>query len=179
MAGKPKYLSDICEIDGCSKPRKTGTPWCSTHRAHRYRWGHPTEKLVNLRAKDPAVLCELDGCNGVRRYGSKWCEKHAARIRRHGDPAAVRPNRDPNPRYLAAHKRIYRLRGPAAGQVCVDCAGPADQWSYDHADPAERTELVISKWPDTTHLVRFSIDPDHYQPRCYSCHATFDKRHDG
>lgn len=44
------------------------------------------------------------------------------------------------------------------------CGQPASQWSYDHADPDERTSELGS----------YSADPDHYRPLCVPCHKTSD-----
>ena len=71
--------------------------------------------------------------------------------------------------YETAHDRHRRDRGPAHAHQCVDCDGPARHWSYDHGDP---DELFHPKgYP-------YSLDAEHYQPRCSSCHARFDAARD-
>lgn len=67
--------------------------------------------------------------------------------------------------YETAHDRIVRDRGPARGRQCVDCGGPALHWSYDHADPDELT---------SPKGYLYSLDVEHYEPRCPSCHYWFD-----
>jgi hypothetical protein len=67
--------------------------------------------------------------------------------------------------YNGAHKRVRRLRGEPAGHDCVDCSKPAAEWSYARTDPRQ---LVDAKGR------LFSLDPDHYVPRCIPCH----RRHD-
>lgn len=78
-----------------------------------------------------------------------------------------RPYTD-EPTYGSAHRRVYEARGPARDHACTDCDGPAQQWSYDHTDPAEMTR------PDGA---AYSADPIHYAPRCIPCHRRFDARH--
>lgn len=66
--------------------------------------------------------------------------------------------------YNAAHKRVYRLHGPARARACVQCGQPAAHWAYDNLDPNERTAREG----------RYSPDPEHYQPMCQPCHQHFD-----
>jgi hypothetical protein len=57
----------------------------------------------------------------------------------------------------ALHLRLKRLRGKAKEYGCVDCDGPALEWSQIH---------------DTSGLDLW----EHYEPRCRSCHINYDKR---
>lgn len=68
--------------------------------------------------------------------------------------------------YGYAHQCVQREKGRARDRMCVDCGGQAADWSYDGSDPDELTEPESGK--------RYSFNPDHYQPRCHDCHATFD-----
>ena len=70
--------------------------------------------------------------------------------------------------YAAVHQRLRKQRGSASQHRCVDCENPAAEWSYDHADP---DELVDSHCGVP---VRYSIDLNHYAPRCKVCHAYLD-----
>lgn len=76
-------------------------------------------------------------------------------------PGALRPLVT----YQAAHQRVKRLRGRPSQHACVDCSDPAEDWSYDHTDPAE----VIDDQGRP-----YSMDALHYEPRCRSCHRRFD-----
>lgn len=69
------------------------------------------------------------------------------------------------PGYQAAHLRVASERGKASEHACIDCLRRAGEWSYDHADA---NELIDHKGR------RYSVDPDHYDPRCIACH----RRHD-
>ena len=60
---------------------------------------------------------------------------------------------------------MRRDQGPASTHTCVDCAAPAAQWSYDHADPDEMY---------TPEGYAYSLKGDHYHPRCVPCHKAFD-----
>jgi hypothetical protein len=63
--------------------------------------------------------------------------------------------------YTTAHCRVYRARGRAEDQRCVDCNGQACQWSYDHTDPDELVECRTS-----TFAASYSLNPEYYSPRC-------------
>jgi hypothetical protein len=69
-----------------------------------------------------------------------------------------------NATYGAAHKRLIYAKGRASAHRCVDCGKPAGHWSYTYTDP---DELLSDRGP-------YSLDPNHYVPRCPTCH----KRHD-
>lgn len=73
--------------------------------------------------------------------------------------------------YQAIHMRMRRLKGRAAEQSCVDCAGPAMDWSYDGEDPDEVTVLHSSGRT----ICAISTKPEHYVARCRSCHCKHDK----
>ena len=68
--------------------------------------------------------------------------------------------------YKAAHLRVASARGAASGHRCVDCGCRAADWSYNHTDPDARSA------PDGTRP--YSLNPDHYSPRCRPCHRAFD-----
>jgi hypothetical protein len=76
--------------------------------------------------------------------------------------------------YLGAHDRLRRDRGRAKEHQCVDCGDQAEQWSYDHADP---DELSGTQGTKGTTPYPYSLKPEHYDPRCKSCHVAFDWKH--
>lgn len=56
--------------------------------------------------------------------------------------------------YINNHARVRAERGLASAQACVDCGGPAREWSF-----------------------RLGTDPtevQNYDPRCLSCHRSHD-----
>lgn len=60
-----------------------------------------------------------------------------------------------DPNYHRYHVKVYRLRGKASSQKCVDCGKQAREWSSVH---------------DTD-----GSDPySHFQPRCSRCHKRYD-----
>lgn len=67
--------------------------------------------------------------------------------------------------YVAAHGRVKTLHGAARTHLCVDCLGPAEDWSYDHEDSSELTDKRGRS---------YSMNPSHYWPRCRLCHKSFD-----
>jgi hypothetical protein len=97
--------------------------------------------------------CSTLGCDD-KHHARGLCETHYQRAR---DGA--------NTSYQAVHLALNTQRGRARNHVCVDCGGPAREWSYDYNDPDEiRSESGT----------RYSLDIDRYQPRCVSCHRTRD-----
>lgn len=70
--------------------------------------------------------------------------------------------------YGAVHRRLRKSRGSARNFRCVDCGGPAAQWSYDGNDPEELYG------PSGRNISPYSTDPDRYQPRCSACHGRYD-----
>ena len=61
-----------------------------------------------------------------------------------------------DPNYTRYHNKVRRLRGKATEHTCVDCGKQAHEWSSvrdtDGSDPH-----------------------DHFQPRCYRCHKSYDE----
>lgn len=75
------------------------------------------------------------------------------------------------PSYKTAHMRVYRDRGKASYQACVDCRAPADDWSYDGTDPDE----LLAPQREGEAPMRYSAKPAHYSPRCKPCHRVYDR----
>jgi hypothetical protein len=73
-------------------------------------------------------------------------------------------------RYARAHEHIYAAKGKASEHACVDCGQPAAHWSYDGNDSDELTEAG-----GRNDGRRYSLKPEHYNPRCHGCHV----KHDG
>lgn len=122
-------------------------------------------------------VCSVDGCEKPLGWNG-MCPMHATRVARHGDPHAFIQVQDRNllrgaasPRwagaeatYTGVHQRLRTARGPAADHSCTECGAHAAHWSYDHADPEERA----------SELGAFSVNLDHYVPRCIPCHHRLD-----
>lgn len=60
-----------------------------------------------------------------------------------------------NPGEVALHQRVYRARGKAREHPCVDCEGPATEWSRIHG--------------------RDGKDVKDYEPRCKKDHHAYDR----
>lgn len=149
-----------CSIEGCGEKHKA-RGWCETHYRCWQRTGDPIPQHVYEKDKP----CKIDGCPN-KRYGRGWCNRHYKAWWQHGDPLAV----DSRPvTYLAAHKRVYRARGQAAVLPCVDCGQPAAEWSYRHGCADERVGE-----PRPGLMAAFCVHPEHYDPRCKSCHGIYD-----
>jgi hypothetical protein len=107
--------------------------------------------------------CTLPGC-GRRHLARGYCRPHYLRWQRHGTPqpqVAVAVRQHGPMTYRTAYERVRAERGPATAQRCAPCGQPAAVWSYDGADPTERTDPRGR---------RYSLDPARYRPRCRSCH---------
>lgn len=121
--------------------------------------------------------CRIEGCDRPVRY-KELCKLHVTRMERHGDPLAFIPHSERNfPRgsanvrwsgdqasYSGMHQRVRYTRGAARNYLCAECGSQAAQWSYDHADPDERQ----------SEFGAYSVNIDHYVPRCVPCHKAFD-----
>lgn len=131
-----------CKIDRCTKAHKS-RGMCS---AHYERW------RTGASATGP-----------IREY--EWSAGVAP-----VHPSLPRQGEHHNwsgdgPTYPGAHKRINKELGRASERRCIDCAGPARDWSYVGrcAD-----ELV------TDAGLRYCYHPEHYTPRCRLCHKAHD-----
>lgn len=153
-----------CTVEGCDseKPYKVTKGLCDKHYRRLRRHGG-TE---NLRPRDR--VCSIEGCE-QRHHSLGYCRLHLRRFKAHGDPTAVAKamNYGDGIGYEAVHRRLTKHRGLASLHVCVDCPEPAREWSYDNADENERV---------STKGLRFSLDLEHYEPRCKRCHKLFDNR---
>ncbi|MDT0211214.1 hypothetical protein [Curtobacterium sp. BRD11] len=103
------------------------------------------------------------------------CATHDRRVRKTGDPhdrgyLGGRPLIGEHPTWAAIHKRLYRSRGPAKKYTCVDCGRRAQEWSYDGKDDNQ----LIGRAHGFD--LAYSLNLDHYEPRCISCHRIFDNR---
>lgn len=130
--------------------------------------------------------CAVDGCDAIARSNTNGalCQTHYSRLCRTGDvgPATrLDMTGEANPRwradeirYRTAHDRVRKMRGRASEYLCVDCTGPAQEWSYQGGCPRERTEFRTSRSGDSR-MVAYSPDPDRYVARCIPCHIRFDR----
>lgn len=80
----------------------------------------------------------------------------------------VRREPDHLSHYNQAHTLLRKARGRAGNYPCADCGGRAQQWSYTHGCPSERTNSR-GVLPYCTHI-------EHYEVRCMACHRQFDKK---
>lgn len=168
-----------CSVEGCERPRAT-LGYCHTHYERLRTRGDVGGAEIRPRSDTPRE-CSVEGCDKRSRQRG-WCVMHYQRWKANGDPLRLQPPMvgPLNPAwkgtdigYTGAHRRVVRLRGPAAQYACVDCGKTAEDWSYDNADP---NELIGS---DPWDGIAYSADPAHYWPRCRSCHRKHDGAHVG
>ena len=160
-----------CSVDGCERDDIQARDLC---RMHYFRWYRTGSTEVRRPQRANREVCVVDGCDLMDEGPHGLCAKHRTRMKRHGDVDTVRKPGPLGARspfwgaddigYQAAHRRVRARRGRASDRTCVDCGTRAAQWSYDHADPQEKSS---ENGP-------FSTDADHYEPRCVPCHKVFD-----
>ena len=165
----------ICIIPGCDKPsRSKSADWCKKHYHRWYRNGSPLTlrgprpptdlvdqrfgALTVLRWKQGRWVCMCD-CGAETHVLTGDLNRGSAQSC--GDRAHARL---PKVMYNAAHQRLRVARGNARQYECISCDAPAVHWAYDHADPNELTSPHGA----------YSLDSDHYNPRCVPCHKAFD-----
>lgn len=97
---------------------------------------------------------------------------HGARKQRHGDPLAevrvVSHTDVTSGGYQAVHSKLRNRRGRASTYDCESCGNAAEDWAYDHNDPAAQV-AIVNGYPLT-----FSQNIWHYKPLCRRCHTAFD-----
>lgn len=169
---------ETCKLEDCARPIKRGG-YCYGHYMKNWRYGTP-------EPEHPARFDDIAGqrfgtLTAVERKQGKWlcrCDcgnerlASAGELNRTGDAntCGTKSNHlSDNVGYGAAHDRVKRLHGPADRHQCVDCGSRAQHWSYDHTDPDERYEEGLSARP-----VAYSLDVEHYSPRCVPCHKRYD-----
>jgi hypothetical protein len=160
----------LCDIVPCGKKAKigpngrpNGKGMCSMHYERNRRNGSPYAVTVH------PVRCKEDGCEDDH-YGNGWCHKHYVRMWRNGTmETKQKPIGHEDPSYDTMHKRVKLAYGPARIHTCVDCGGPATDWSYNHNGEIELVQLIKEKY-----LFRYGTSIDDYSPRCKSCHKIFD-----
>lgn len=156
----------LCQIEGCGRPL-IARGYCNPH----YRRLKRTGDVGGVDLRTPTYVCTVEGCEGEH-VAKGYCNRHLKRFHEHGDPLAPpaytrgreRPNWTEEPSYRLAHMRVRRARGKATDHACAECAQPAAQWAYNHADPEA---LVDRHGP-------YSGDPRFYDPLCVPCHKTRD-----
>jgi len=71
-------------------------------------------------------------------------------------------------RYDSVHRLLKKTRGPASSYPCFECGYSADQWAYNHKDSNELTDQKQG------FTIKYSDDPQFYDPLCHSCHHKLD-----
>lgn len=148
----------ICSINGCEKPH-LARGMCSMHYTRVRNHGDPHKML-----RSPNVgLCEVDGCGQPMRK-RQWCATHYAQWKSTGETKLL-SHKWGEGGYDSVHQQLRHKRGSAAEHTCVDCGGPAYEWSYSGSCPDELRD---------DRGVKFSRDLSRYAPRCIRCHRAFD-----
>jgi hypothetical protein len=103
------------------------------------------------------------------------CKKHYSNWYYYNAELAERGhsiNKKEDPGYEAAHWRVRIAKGRAANHLCVDCGGPATDWSLKH-DASEKRVQSSGRMEGAT----YSLDADDYEARCQCCHKRYDADH--
>lgn len=149
-----------CTIEGCEKPQHS-KGWC---HAHYQRWYSTGDPLTPRTRGNNEGTCSVEGCEQpMRKRG--WCANHYTHWYIHGDVDAPWAYHHGEGGYAATHRVLTNVLGPAKRHACVDCGGPAHEWSYDGNDPNEQVDEEGR---------RFTRHARAYSPRCVRCHRVFD-----
>lgn len=155
-----------CDVPNCER-RHYSRGYCQAHHSRWKRHGDPGPAMIT---RQPGRKCLVTSCD--KPHKSKgYCDSHAYRIKRHGDPQEdipIKTEPTAQPTYPWMHERLRNTRGPAAKFICVTCARPADEWSYDHND---LKPLIDDQGRN------YSTDTTRYSPRCRPCHRRVDQLH--
>lgn len=143
-------------------------------KSARYKGLCPAHYSKQLR-NSHTTICIVDGCNKIG-HTKKYCHAHYAKILRYGSIDYNKKNikkgsahyawKD-KPSYGAVHARIKRYRGFANQFNCIDCNGPAQDWSLNLNCNYELIE-------ERGRLVPISYNTNDYDPRCKRCHGIYD-----
>ena len=161
-----------CSIDGCDRKHR-GRGYCDGHLRRFISTGDPGP--AEFEARNPGAICSIEECEKpIRGGGRGWCNAHYVRWSTTGSPTTPFLSHTYNwvgddASYGVVHQRIRKAKGRAADHLCISCGKSARHWSYDHLDPAEKTDAKLG--------VPYSLDPAHYQPMCQPCHRRFDVSH--
>lgn len=169
-------MSDrTCSIDGCERPL-VARAMCSMHWQRWRDKGDPGQAapLKPTGRRVPGVTCSVDGCTrSVLVAARGLCQAHYKRWQRRGEPGAaeIRPTWDGSVGYRLMHDWVQKRRGRASDFNCAWCGNLAHEWAYDHAD---ENELVMPLDSPQHAGFAYSLDMDHYEPLCRSCHRKAD-----
>lgn len=112
--------------------------------------------------KRTAWLCECQRCGNVKPIATDALVRNLQKTCGCARVATI-------PGYCRKHEQLREARGHASAYACVDgCGRKAQEWSYDHEDPNELRGIHGRS------IVTYSLDDNHYQPRCSRCHREFD-----
>lgn len=154
----------ICSVPECGEPF-LAKDLCSTHYA-RMKKGLPLDVPLMVVLDHPGT-CAMEGCDKpYRQHG--LCNGHRIRASRGLPMDAPWLGTSEDITYGGAHMRTLSVRGPASAHPCADCGGPAEQWSYRNWCESEMQGMNGGS------ICSYCPHPEHYDPRCRSCHRTFD-----
>lgn len=179
-------MDKTCSVADCGKAQYQNRPWCASHAMRRHRYGDPlagppAKPRQDITGKRFGALVALS-----REPGSRWlcrCDCGNQKSVLIGDlnrgSTTTCGERPTHPRkalvtYAGAHDRVAAAKGRAADHRCIDCTEPAQHWSYDHQDPDELIEALPVQRGRYIYDVAYSVDPEHYDPRCIRCHRAYD-----
>lgn len=161
-------MRKLCSIEGCTR-LVHGHGWCMNHYMRWRKHGDPEwEKPI-------FTVCIIDGCDRApRSRTADLCDVHYCRRWRTGSVDGVGTTRLVTPGYRAAHTRVARDRGKASAYTCIDCSEQAGHWSFAWRR-VPKTQWLWGTSNSKAAPSPYTGDPGHYEPRCHSCAAIYDK----
>lgn len=162
---KPKGKKP-CAVEDCDK-HLYARGWCLSHYNKWRAYGTPTPEPKSVEPH----YCEC----GEPVTSRGLCRAHYYHWHRENLEGSDVPinNKKDVVKYLSMHIRIKRARGRASTYECVDCLGPARDWSLKH-DAQDTIAEESGRYAGS----RYSLDVYDYEPRCGNCHKAYDKRHE-
>jgi len=162
-----------CSVDGCERV-SVARGLCNGHY-QRHRSGKDmSAPLRESASRTPGLRCSAEGCDREVLVAARMlCQAHYKRWQRTGVIGGeLRPAYTGDQmNYRRAHELLALARGPASNHDCAGCGAAADEWAYDHADPLES----LMPHDAVQHAgFAYSLNFDHYQPMCRSCHRSAD-----
>lgn len=169
----------MCAIDGC-KLRAAARGMCKTHWRRWRKHGDPLVVLAKMHPRKYPPVCAVDECDKPH-HAHGYCSRHSSAYMNHGDPLVVvgvtnhigRPPKGGVTGYAGTHRNVKRLRGPASDHTCIECGEQAQEWAYMGGGG----DWELTTRPDLRREhpgLKYSLDPDHYEPMCKRCHRRKD-----
>jgi hypothetical protein len=157
---KGEFTKEVCAVEDCDKSLYARN-YCQNHYSNFLRSGYP----LGVRAERDDFPCDC----GKPVYARGMCKACYSRSwYREAEVTPQPEHRKEFVEYSGAHLRLRSDRGRAKSHECVDCGGPAEEWSLN-----PDAETLVSRRGARIGS-RYSLNSWDYSPRCKPCHIALD-----